>query len=135
MIMSHQFTIAHVSSNFLKQDKEHPSKALPFRVGIDDIGSDVYNELKKWVDDRAEFDGFANGFLYRAFNALDHFAGVSGDAVPIITNGIDAMAGLEIAINMWNEINYPDPHRMDELKAFFERHKNEKTDNFLMIFF
>lgn len=64
------------------------------------------------------FFGYANGLMYRAFNEQKHDAIFSGD------NGIETKTkeetekALDKAIREFDNMNYPDPNRLDDIKKF-----------------
>jgi hypothetical protein len=82
--------------------------AHDFRISIK--GS---NEREAW------FYGYGKGFLYKAFDAWDRNAIVSGNGTTKTLNIKQAKAKLKKAIEAFDSLNYPDPNRADELKEFY----------------
>ncbi len=64
------------------------------------------------------FFGYANGLMYGAFGEHKHDAGVSGDNGREIKSKAETEKALDIAIRIFDAMHYPDPHRLDEIKAF-----------------
>ncbi len=86
----------------------------------------VYNDVPD--EYKASFFGYAEGIMYRAFGMEEHCMGWSGDNVDIEIDRNTAIKGISKAIELFNQINYPDPKRMDEIKAFYQRMLNEFKD-------
>lgn len=71
--------------------------------------------------ERTYFFGYAEGFLYRAFNATEHNAGVSGDGTSITISEEEMRSGLDRAEREWSKLGYPDQTRFDDILEFKRR--------------
>lgn len=76
----------------------------------------------------AYFFGYAEGLMYIAFNATEHCYGFSGDGKEITISREEALKGLKKAITKFDTIDYPDPTRMDDIKAFYARMETDFKD-------
>lgn len=96
----------------------------------------VVNEEYKYIpDDEAFFYGFAEGIFYEAFHCEHHAMLFSGDGENIVINYQTALDGLKTAIQRFNEIDYPDPSRIFEIKEFYKRMETYYKDQWFEICF
>lgn len=77
---------------------------------------------------QAYFFGFAEGILYKAFGMENHCMGCSGDNEEITLDRNTAIKGITKAIELFYQLDYPDPNRIDELKVFHQKMLNEFKD-------
>ena len=73
----------------------------------------------------AIFRGYCNGIMYKAFGMEIHDMIVSGDGFATSVSVFDAKTALDKAIKAFDESEYPDPRRMDNIKTF-----RQKMDQF-----
>lgn len=66
----------------------------------------------------AVFCGYCNGVMYKAFGMVQHDMLVSGDGSSTKLSVSAAKAALDWAIKYFDNSQYPDPHRMDNIKRF-----------------
>lgn len=98
----------------------------------DIVELDEYKNLPK---DEVFFYGYAGGIFYKAFHCENHDMCLSGDEEIIMISYKRALAGLKTAIELFNQINYPDPSRIDEIKEFYERMETDYKDQWFEICF
>lgn len=103
--------------------------------GINHFERVINEKYKDIPDDEAFFYGFAEGIFYEAFNCQHHAMFFSGDGEIITISYQRALDGLKTAIQRFNEIDYPDPSRIDEIKEFYERMETDYKDLWFEIFF
>lgn len=72
-------------------------------------------------DKVAYFFGYANGVMYKAFGHPECNMMFSGSGVEIDIDRKTAVKSLKAAISLFSQMDYPDPKRMDDLKAFLKR--------------
>lgn len=75
--------------------------------------------------DNAYFFGFCEGVMYQAFKHPEANGGMSGYNVEFVISKAAALKGLDKAIKAFNQSDYPDKTRMDDIKTF---RKNMLTD-------
>ncbi len=85
----------------------------------------VKHETVLLPNDYAYFFGYAGGLMYSAFDAWEFNAGVSGNGGEKEIDCQEMKSGCECAIHNFDNMNYPDITRADEVKAFYERHRND----------
>ena len=78
----------------------------------------------------AYFFGYAEGLMYRAFNATSHDAFLSGDNGKEVYDYETTRSALEKAISTFDRMDYPDPHRLDDIKQFFHSIDGEGASRF-----
>ena len=67
------------------------------------------------------FFGYCNGVMYKAFNKPQCDMIISGDnSVHRITEE-EALTALKEAIDIFDNSNYPDPNRMNDIKSFYKK--------------
>ena len=76
-------------------------------------------------EDEVYFFGYAGGIFYEAFECQKHDMMFSGDGEIIVLDYSTAFKGLEKVMRMFNEKNYPDPERINDIKDFYERMKTD----------
>ncbi len=81
------------------------------------------------------FFGYANALMYRAFGEEQHNAGCSGDGAEVIKTFQETKEALDKAIAEFDQMGYPDPTRLDEIKAFRKAmNEDEPTDLYVVGF-
>lgn len=89
----------------------------------------AHNFLIQYKEDDDEyiavFRGYCNGIMYKAFGMETHDMIVSGDGFTTSISVVDAKMALDKAVKDFDESEYPDPHRLDNIKAF-----RQKMDQF-----
>lgn len=120
--MAHDFEIKVKNAPKIKKIRE-------YQVLREDGWHDKKEEYYDIPDEyNAYFFGYAEGIMYRAFGMEEHCMGWSGDNAKIEIDRTTAIKGISKAIQLFNQINYPDPKRADDLKVFYQRMMNEFKD-------
>lgn len=83
----------------------------------------------------AYFFGYAGGIMYDAFNCQWCNNGISGSGESIELSHDRAMRGLEKAISQFDACDYSDHKRMDDIKRFYRRFKDDCSDQKYIIQF
>ena len=83
----------------------------------------------------AYFFGYAHGILYRVFDAQNHNNIISGDGAVEVVNYEYAKKGLIEALNSYEIIYYPDPHRADDLREFLELMDTHDKSSYYELYF
>lgn len=83
----------------------------------------------------AYFFGYLNGFLYKAFGDQKHDRVISGDNGTEIKTRAEVVRALDIAIDVFNASNYPDPDRMNELKEFRKRMEDDDENDVYIVWY
>lgn len=86
---------------------------------------------KNW----AWFFGYADGLMYRAFHEEKHNAFVSGDNGMEIKSKKETEEALDWAIDTFNNMRYPDPTRLDEIKDFRKQMVSDDNNDTYQIWF
>ena len=81
------------------------------------------------------FFGFANGLMYRAFGEQKHYAFVSGDNGRETKSKEETEKALDWAIQAFDTMGYPDPHRLDDIKKFRQEMKNDEPADTYEVWF
>ena len=77
------------------------------------------------------FFGYAEGLMYRAFGEEKHNRGISGDNGTEIKTKAETERALDRAIIEFDGMCYPDPTRLDDIKAFRREMANDgPTDTY-----
>lgn len=120
--MAHDFEIRVKDAPWIK-------KVSKFKELREDSWHDCEEEYLDIPDEyRAYFFGYAEGIMYLAFNMESHCMGFSGDNIDIEIDRETALKGISKAIEYYDKSNYPDPTKMDDIKAFCQRMQNEFKD-------
>lgn len=69
-------------------------------------------------EDFAFFFGYANGLMYHAFSEEKHDRIISGDDCVEIKTKAETEKALDLAIEQFDAMGYPDPQRLDAIKKF-----------------
>ena len=88
-----------------------------------------------YKDDKAYFFGYCNGVMYHVFHAEAHDAIFSGDNGRERVTVKEAKRALSAAINYFDKSGYPDPKRMDDIKAFRSRLNKYPNDDLCEIWY
>lgn len=73
----------------------------------------------------AFFFGYANGLMYEAFDEQRHNAGFSGDGGKETRSWRLTERALSYAIGKFDRMGYPDPNRMDDIKEFYKKVRDD----------
>lgn len=116
--MAHDFSIE-------VKDAPQVKGTITHWKGTEEWDEDFFMTAPDYI---AYFFGYAEGIMYRAFGMEEHCMGWSGDNVKITIDRDTAIKGVSKAIELFYQINYPDPTRADEIKTFYQRMLNEFKD-------
>lgn len=122
--MAHDFTIRVPNGIWSKRydEKITEDETTVYHQFIDK------DEYKNIPDDQAFFFGYADGIFYRAFNCEAYDNGLSGNSSIFMVEYTVAVKALETAINEFYKLEYPDPTRINDIKGFYDRMKNDYKD-------
>jgi hypothetical protein len=82
-----------------------------------DPAGDPFDDLEKMrTGQHADFFGYGDAAMYKAFNAMNFDNGPSGSCDGKVISKAEAVAGLEMAITLL--ASYPDPKRADDIKRY-----------------
>ena len=82
-------------------------------------------EYKGIPDDQVFFFGYADGIFYKAFRCEEFNNLLSGDGSISLIPYDTAVNALKTAIDEFYKLNYPDSTRINDIKEFYERMKND----------
>lgn len=82
-------------------------------------------EYKGVPNDEVYFFGYADGIFYKAFRCEECNNLLSGDGSISLIPYDTAVNALKTAIDEFYKLNYPDSTRINDIKEFYERMKND----------
>lgn len=74
------------------------------------------------------FFGYADGIAYSSFGMNHHNAFISGDGCVERVSAERGLNGLRTFVKKFDEIDYPDPKRANEIKAFLQYCESNPSD-------
>lgn len=83
----------------------------------------------------ASFFGYADGVMYKAFDAQEHDRGCSGDGWQGRVDKGKTKAALAFATTYFDNMNYLDPKRMDDIKKFAKDMEQDEDNDIYAICF
>lgn len=83
----------------------------------------------------AFFFGYAGGLMYRVFGEEKHNAILSGDNGKEVKSKAETEKALDMAIEKFDRMNYPDRSAMDDIKQFREKMKNDSPKDEYIIWY
>ena len=97
-----------------ERQKQHIKSSENYNIMAHDFGIRNKTKQSKW----SFFFGYAQGLMYKVFNAWEHCGFLSGDNEVLEKSKEVTVKSLDRAIKEFDQMNYPDPLRMDDIKEF-----------------